>query len=59
MPAGGESGRPPVQTAWDQTQGQVAEYLQRELSLTLAEAWGALRFRERGSVNSTDTLGPG
>jgi hypothetical protein len=59
MPAGGESGQPPVQTAFMQTQGQVAEYLQRELSLTLAEAWGALRFRERGSVNSTDTLGPG
>jgi hypothetical protein len=59
MPAGGESGQPPVQTAWDQTQGQVAEYLQRELSLTLGQAWAALRFRNEGSVTGTDTLGPG
>jgi hypothetical protein len=59
MPAGGESGRPPVQTAWDQTQAQVAEYLQRELSLTLGQAWAALRFRDAGSVSGTDTLGPG
>jgi hypothetical protein len=59
MPAGGESGRPPVQTAWDQTQAQVAEYLQRELSLTLGQAWAALRFRNEGSVTGTDTLGPG
>jgi hypothetical protein len=59
MPVGGESGRPPVQTAWDQTQAQVAEYLQRELSLTLGQAWAALRFRNEGSVTGTDTLGPG
>jgi hypothetical protein len=59
MPAGGEAGRPPVQTAWDQTQAQVAEYLQRELSLTLGQAWAALRFRNEGSVTGTDTLGPG
>jgi len=58
MPVGGESGQPPVQTAWNQTQGQVAEYLQRELSLTLGQAWAALRFRNEGSVTGTDTLGP-
>jgi hypothetical protein len=59
MPEGGSAGRPPVQTAWDNTQAQVAEYLQRELSLTLGQAWAALRFRNEGSVTGTDTLGPG
>lgn len=59
MPVGGESGQPPVQTAFMQTQAQMAEYLQRELSLTLAQAWAALRFRDSGSVTGTDTLGPG
>jgi hypothetical protein len=58
MPVGGEKGQPPVQTAWNQTQGQVAEYLQRELSLSLGEAWAALRFRESGSITGQDTLGP-
>ena len=59
MPAGGTSGRPPVQTAFTQTQPQVAEILQRELSLTLGQAWAALRFRDAGSITGTDTLGPG
>ena len=58
MPAGGTAGRPPVQTAWDDTQAQVAEYLQRELSLTLGQAWAALRYKDSGSVSGTDTLGP-
>jgi hypothetical protein len=59
MPAGGESGQPPVQTAFNQTQAQIADNLQRELSLTLGQAWAALRFRDAGSVSGTDTLGPG
>ena len=59
MPAGGTSGRPPVQTAFTQTQPQMAEILQRELSLTLGQAWAALRFRDAGSITGTDTLGPG
>ena len=59
MPVGGDSGRPPVQTAFTQTQAQLAEYLQRELSLSLAEAWAALRVRDSGSITGTDTLGPG
>jgi hypothetical protein len=59
MPVGGDSGQPPVQTAFMQTQAQMAEILQRELSLTLAEAWSALRFRDSGSITGTDTLGPG
>lgn len=58
MPEGGSSGMPPVQTAFMQTQGEVAGILQRELSLSLAQAWAALRFRESGTVTGTDTLGP-
>ena len=58
-PAGGVRGIPPVQTAFDQTQGEVAAILQRELGLSLGEAWSALRFRNTGSVSGTDTLGPG
>jgi hypothetical protein len=59
MPVGGRSGRPPVLTAFNDTQARVAEYLQRELSLSLGEAWAALRLRDSGSVTGTDTLGPG
>ena len=55
-PAGGVAGRPPVNTAFMETQEQIAEILQRELSLTLAEAWAALRYRDSGSVSGTDTL---
>ncbi len=56
MPVGGDSGRPPVQTAFNQTQAQVADILQRELSLSLGQAWAALRFRDSGSTTGTDTL---
>jgi len=56
MPAGGTSGQPPLSTAWLQTQGQVADILQRELSLSMAEAWAALRYRDSGTVSGTDTL---
>jgi hypothetical protein len=55
-PEGGRAGLPPVQTAWNQTQGQVAEYLQRELGLRLSEAWAALRLKSSGSITGTDTL---
>lgn len=55
-PAGGIQGTPPLSTAWTQTQAIVAETLQRELSLTIQQAWAALRFRGSGTVNSTDTL---
>jgi len=55
-PEGGVAGQPPVQTAWNQTQGEVAQYLQRELSLRLSEAWAALRYRDSGSITGTDTL---
>lgn len=55
-PEGGVAGKPPVQTAWDETQAQVAQYLQRELGLRLSEAWAALRYRDSGSITGTDTL---
>lgn len=55
-PAGGVAGRPPVNEAWLQTQAEVAAILQRELSLTLSQAWAALKFRSAGSVSGTDTL---
>ena len=58
-PAGGIKNIPPVQTAFDQTQGEIAAILQRELGLSLAEAWSTLRYRDLGSVSGTDTLGPG
>jgi len=58
-PEGGVKGIPPVQTAFVQTQGEIASILQRELSLSLSQAWSSLRIRDTGSVSGTDTLGPG
>lgn len=50
MPVGGSSGRPPLETAFTQTQRQVAEILQRELRLSLEEALSALFIRGAGTV---------
>lgn len=50
MPAGGSAGVSPVQTAWNQTRGQVAEILQRELALSLEAALQKLSFSSTGSV---------
>lgn len=50
MPVGGDAGRPPVQTAWNQTKGQVAEILTRELSLSLEAALQKLTLTSTGSV---------
>ena len=58
MPAGGSRGIPPVQTAFTDTQGEMASILQRELSLSLAQAWAALRFRDGGTLEGQDTLSP-
>lgn len=58
-PEGGIRGVPPVQTAFNRTQGEIAAILQRELGLSLAEAWSALRYRDLGTAGSADTLGPG
>lgn len=48
--AGGVAGQPPVQTAWAQTQSQVAEILQRELAISYERALQALTFRDSGSI---------
>lgn len=55
-PAGGVAGRPPLNTAFMETQEQIATVLQEELSLTLAEAWAALRYKDSGTVSGTDSL---
>lgn len=55
-PPGGVAGKPPVYTAFVETQEQIAEILRRELSLSLTQAWVALKFRDNGTVSGTDTL---
>lgn len=55
-PAGGVAGRPPLNTAFLETQEQMADILRRELSLSLSQAWNALQFRNIGTVTGTDTL---
>lgn len=50
MPIGGSTGQPPLETAFTQTQRQVAEILQRELRLSLEEALSALFIRGAGTV---------
>ena len=50
MPVGGSTGRPPLQTAFNQTQAQVAEILQRELRLSLEQALATLTRSATGSV---------
>jgi len=55
-PAGGVAGRPPLNTAFMETQEQIATVLQEELSLTLAEAWAALRYKDSGTASGTDSL---
>lgn len=42
MPAGGESGQPPLRTAFAQSQSAVAEILSRELRASLEQVWAAL-----------------
>jgi hypothetical protein len=42
MPVGGSTGRPPLRTAFEQTQANVAEILVRELKISLAEAWNSV-----------------
>lgn len=51
MPVGGTAGRPPVQTAWNQTRNQVAEILQRELSMSLDAALAAIAVSSTGTVS--------
>jgi hypothetical protein len=50
MPVGGSTGRPPLQTAFNQTQARVAEILQRELRLSLEQALATLTRSATGTV---------
>jgi hypothetical protein len=52
---GGVAGLPPVQTAWNQTKGQVAERLTRELQISLEAAVRALTFTDTGSITGALT----
>lgn len=53
---GGLTGQPPLRTAWTDTQAEVAEILRRELTVSIEQAWAALRYRPSGTVSGTDTL---
>ncbi len=49
-PAGGRAGRPPIQTAFAQTQNQVAEILNRELSISLDAALAKVATSGSGTI---------
>lgn len=49
---GGVGGLPPVQTAWKQSQGQVAFILQQELRLSLEQAVSTLVLRTEGTLSN-------
>jgi hypothetical protein len=51
MPAGGSTGRPPLRTAFNETQSTVAAILVRELSISLADAWNSVSRSSTGSLN--------
>lgn len=50
MRVGGFSGRPPLETAWRDSQAQVAQILTRELSISLEEALSTLTYTGTGTV---------
>lgn len=50
-PAGGRAGVPPIRTAFEQTQGQVAFLLQQELRISLEAAISTLVFRGQGTIS--------
>ncbi len=52
MPIGGSRGEPPLQTAWNNTRATVAEYLRRELRISLEAALSSLSQSAIGSVDS-------
>jgi hypothetical protein len=56
VPVGGAEGRPPLSTAWTETQSEVAAILRQQLALSLEQAWAALRFKDSGTASGTDTL---
>lgn len=48
----GGRGEPPLKTAWAQTQGTVADILQRELRITLEQALSTLSSRSTGTIGT-------
>ncbi len=48
---GGVAGRPPVQTAFEQTKGQVAEILRRELSISIEAAISKITQSSTGTIS--------
>jgi hypothetical protein len=50
-PVGGRAGRPPVRTAFEQSQSQVASILQQELRISLERALSTLTFRGEGTLS--------
>ena len=48
--AGGRAGRPPVQTALTQTQGQIGEILRRELGIALDAALAKVALSGTGTI---------
>ena len=50
MQPGGRAGRPPVQTAFNQTRNQVAEILTRELSISLDAALAKVANSSTGTI---------
>lgn len=51
MQPGGTAGRPPVETAFNESRQQVAEILQQELRITLEQAISAVSRSVQGSVS--------
>lgn len=50
MPVGGSSGRPPLQTAWNDSEGKVASILQQELRIALEKVIEALTYTRTGTA---------
>lgn len=50
QPPGGTTGRPPLQTAWNQTKNDVARILQQELRVSLEKALDALTYTRTGTA---------
>ena len=51
MPRGGSTGRPPLETAFSQTQGEVARILQQELRISIEAALATLSTSATGFVD--------
>jgi hypothetical protein len=50
-PEGGAAGQPPIRTAFQQTQGQVAAILQQELRISLERALSTLTYSSTGTIS--------